>query len=98
VRCDDSRLQTNYFNILDLIHQQIYDDICHRVAEAIGDSVVQRECFYRMMVQSDFLPNSPCLMNAGTENGQLSACFVLPLSDSQHWTPRAVSQAVLFHS
>lgn len=57
-----------------------------------------RNKFYDIMIERDFLPNSPTLMNAGTGTDlQYSGCYVLPVPDSIEGIFDGVRNAALVH-
>lgn len=83
------------------------EQMLERVAEAVAfaDTLFDpkantrktREKFLHMMNSLWFLPNSPTLMNAGRELGQLAACFVLPVEDSMEGIFDTLKSTAIIH-
>jgi len=84
---------------------ETWDGLCRRVARAVaaaekewgGDADRFEEAFYGAIERREFLPNSPTLMNAGTEIGQLAACFVLPVEDTLESVFDALREMAVIH-
>ena len=83
--------------------QELFRRVARHIASAEliynpkADASLYEEAFYQLMESLEFLPNSPTLMNAGHELGQLSACFVLPIKDSMESIFDAVKYTALIH-
>lgn len=80
-------------------------DMVWRVAQAVAapeagygeDPEAWAERYYRLLASRRFLPNSPTLGNAGRPQGQLSACFVLPIEDTLDAIFEGVKNAARIH-
>ena len=107
---DNARKVLERRYLLKDIHGRIMEtprEMFGRVAEAVAEADLLydkggkvkelKKGFFELMVNLDFLPNSPTLMNAGTEIGQLSACFVLPVGDSIREIFDAVKNMAMIH-
>lgn len=83
--------------------QELFRRVARHIASAEliynpkADVSLDEEAFYQLMESLEFLPNSPTLMNAGHELGQLSACFVIPIEDSMESIFDAVKYTALIH-
>jgi ribonucleoside-diphosphate reductase alpha chain len=68
---------------------ETWDDIVRRVVGHVSRAETdpqKQAAFYNdmtaVMLAREFVPNTPCLVNAGKPKGQLAACFVLNVPDS----------------
>ncbi len=81
-----------------------WDDIVKRVVSHVAKAEIdpqRREEFttemLRLMHERAFVPNTPCLVNAGKQRAQLAACFVLEVPDSLDGIMEHAKQCALIH-
>lgn len=98
-------LKARYFiksengEFLDESPSDLFARVAHHIAAAettSGDLKKWQKKFFKIMMDRDFLPNSPTLTGAGRDMC-LSACFVLPIDDSMDSIFETVKNAALVH-
>lgn len=83
---------------------QLFRRVAHAVAvvekkhgATAQQTRILEDRFHSMMTHLDFLPNTPCLMNAGARLHQLSACFVVDVQDNLSSIFHALSATAKIH-
>lgn len=81
-----------------------WEDIVKRVVSHVAKAETDPQRYeeftfqmMRLMMERAFVPNTPCLVNAGKPKGQLAACFVLPVPDSLEGIMEHAKQCALIH-
>lgn len=81
-----------------------WSDIVRRVVGHVSTAETEpqkRDEFFAamsdIMLAREFIPNTPCLVNAGKPNGQLAACFVLNVPDSISGIMEHAQAAAIIH-
>lgn len=69
-------------------------DVAFRVANFVGNGKVEQDEFFDIINDCEFIPNSPCLMNAGTKTPMLFACFVLDVPDDMKGIGNTLTDAM----
>ncbi len=83
---------------------ETWSDIARRVVGHVSKAEhdpIMRDYFYNSMLEimlnREFVPNTPCLVNAGKPKGQLAACFVLKVPDSIEGIMEHAQAAAIIH-
>jgi len=83
---------------------ETWSDIARRVVGHVSTAEhdpTMRADFYNSMLETmlnrEFIPNTPCLVNAGKPKGQLAACFVLNVPDSIEGIMEHAQAAAIIH-
>lgn len=63
-------------------NDECWEDLASRIATFAANDNKEYTEFYNIIHELVFLPNTPCIANAGTKNPQVAACFLLPIEDS----------------
>src|SRR6267142_1042819 len=89
--CNARKVASKRYSVKDLHGNPIeeWPDIVKRVVDHVSRAETDQakhnefhQAMTEIMLNREFLPNTPCLVNAGRDNGQLAACFVLGIPDS----------------
>jgi len=78
------QMKISFKSVLTLLAAKKLDQYADKITE-----------YFDLMVEQDFLPNSPTMMNSGGRLGQLSACFVLGMDDGMEQIMKSTSDAAL---
>ncbi len=83
---------------------ETWADIVRRVVAHVSRAETdpqQQALFYNamtaVMLNREFIPNTPCLVNAGKPKGQLAACFVLNVPDSIQGIMQHAENVAIIH-
>lgn len=74
--------------------QEMIDRVAGHLAQGEPEKFIE---YKALMDENRFWPNSPTLMNAARELGQLSACFVVPVEDDMDGIFKAVADTAKIH-
>lgn len=74
-------LKKRYFRNGETTWEEVATRVVNHVLSDCEDTE-QKELTFDMINNRYFLPNSPCLVNSGSKNGGLLACFVVDFNDT----------------
>jgi len=83
--------------LLEETPEEMFERVAVAIAKAEDDPQEWEKKFFEVLTSKRFMASSPTLVNAGTEAGTLSSCFVVPIEDSLEGIYKALTDAAKVH-